>query len=378
MPIGMSNQGSYTSLCGQKFKKIGDKEMKKLVNVLITGCLLTLVGCSSNSSTPAPKAEEPSDTTKNPQATAAPTETKVMKLSVVTSKDRSLTQGLVKFGEIVEKETNGAIKAEVYPDGQLGGDLAVFDALKIGTIQGSTMSTGPIATSVETFNVFDLPFLFKDEATAYKVLDGPIGQELLDQLPAVGVIGLNYWENGFRHLTNNTREVKSVDDISGLKIRTLENNLHIDMWKELGATPTPIPYTELFTALEQRVVDGQENPAGNVTTAKFYEVQKYLTTTGHVYNASVFMLSKKFWDSLTDEEKEIVKKAAAEAQTYQRELNQKESVEAIDFLKKEGMVVTELSAEEKQKFVEKLQPIYKKYAPTFGEDLVNKLLEANK
>ncbi|MBP1931073.1 TRAP transporter substrate-binding protein [Ammoniphilus resinae] len=352
--------------------------MKKIVNVLVTGCLLALVGCSSNSTTPAPKAEEPSDTKENPEAAAAPTDVKVMKLSVVTSKDRSLTQGLVKFGEIVEKETNGAIKAEVYPDGQLGGDLAVFDALKIGTIQGSTMSTGPIATTVESFNVFDLPFLFKDEVTAYKVLDGPIGQELLDQLPAVGVIGLNYWENGFRHLTNNTREVKSVDDISGLKIRTLENNLHIDMWKELGATPTPIPYTELFTALEQRVVDGQENPAGNVTTAKFYEVQKYLTTTGHVYNASVFMLSKKFWDTLTDEEKEIVKKAAAEAQTYQRELNQKESVEAIDFLKKEGMVVTELSSEEKQKFVEKLQPIYKKYAPTFGEDLVNKLLEANK
>ncbi|RAK22025.1 tripartite ATP-independent transporter DctP family solute receptor [Anoxybacillus vitaminiphilus] len=339
--------------------------MKKLLILLLT-CILALVGCSNGSS---------SGEKSNEAGTA---KQKVMKLAVVTSKDRSLTKGLYKFGEIVEKETGGSIKVEVYPDGQLGGDLAVFEGLKMGSIQGTTMSTGPISSFAPRFAVLDLPFLFKDSETAYKVLDGDVGKELLNDLPSVGVIGLNYWENGFRHLTNNVREVKTVDDIKGLKIRTLENELHIDLWKELGATPVPMAYTELFTALEQRVVDGQENPVGNVKTGKFNEVQKYLTKTGHVYNASVFMISKKFWDTLSDKEKEIITKAAEEVKDYQRKLNQQEDVESFDYLEKQGMVITELTPEEKQKFVDKVQPIYEKYSSEFGKDLVNQLLEAGK
>lgn len=345
--------------------------MKKLVMASMLAGMVALVGCSSQT------AETPKDTKNSSEAKPA-AEAKVMKLAVVTPKDRSLTQGLYKFGEIVEKETNGSIKVEVYPDGTLGGDRQVFEGMKIGTIQGSTMSSGPIAADAPRFTALDLPFLFKDEKTAYEVLDGPLGKELLNDLPAVGVIGLNYWENGFRHLTNNKKEVKTVEDIQGLKIRTLENELHIDMWKELGATPTPMAFTELFTALEQGVVDGQENPAGNVTTSKFYEVQKYLTKTGHIYNASPFLISKKFYDTLTDQEKEAVMKAAEEAKTFQRELNQKESTEALDFLSKNGMTVTDLSAEEKQKFFEKVKPVYEKYAKTLGEDFVSKLMEANK
>ncbi|MED0662074.1 TRAP transporter substrate-binding protein [Geobacillus thermodenitrificans] len=338
--------------------------MKKMLALLVV-FLLVLAGCSSKSETQGGGA-------------AKKTEPKVMKMAVATSKDRSLTKGLYKFAEIVEKETNGSIKVEVYPDGQLGGDLAVFEALKMGTIQGSTMSTGPIASFAPRIGVLDLPFLFKDQETAYKVLDGKIGQELLNDLPAVGVIGLNYWENGFRHLTNNVREVKSVEDIQGLKIRTLENDLHIDLWKELGATPVPMAFTELFTALEQRVVDGQENPVGNVAINKFHEVQKYLTKTEHVYNASPLLISKKFWDTLTDKEKDVITKAAEEARDYQRQLNKEEDDKMFDYLKQQGMVITELSETEKQKFIDKVQLVYKKYAPKFGEDLVNQLLEAGK
>ncbi|HZG17324.1 MAG TPA: TRAP transporter substrate-binding protein [Candidatus Bathyarchaeia archaeon] len=340
--------------------------MKKMVIFTVLSCLLSLVvGCSSQSASPTPNSG---------QSTASP---KVMKLAVVTAKDRSLTKGLIKFGEILEKESGGSIKVEVYPDGQLGGDRAVFDAMKVGTIQGSTMSSGPIAVDAKRFSALDLPFLFKDEKTAYEILDGPIGKELLADLPPVGVVGLNYWENGFRHLTNNKKEVKAVEDIEGLKIRTLENELHIDMWKELGAIPTPMAFTELFTALEQGVVDGQENPAGNVTSSKFYEVQKYYTKTGHIYNASVFLISKKFWDTLSEKEKEMVTKAAEEAKNYQRQLNQEESVQAEEFLAKNGMTVTELSAEERKRFIEKVQPVYQKYSAQLGEDLIKKLMEAN-
>jgi tripartite ATP-independent transporter DctP family solute receptor len=337
--------------------------VKKIITVFfIITSLLILGACSGKSASNGSGSEE----------------SKVMKLAVVTSKDRSLTKGLYKFEEIVEKETGGSIKVEVFPDGQLGGDRVVFEGLKIGSIQGTTMSTGPIASFTKRFTVFDLPYLFRDEETAYEVLDGPLGEELLEDLKEHQVIGFNYWENGFRDLTNNKKEVKTVDDINGLKLRTLENSLHVDLWKEMGAIPTPIPYPELFTALEQHTVDGQENPVGNVTTGNFYEVQKYITKTKHIYNASVFMISEKFWNTLSDEEKKIVTEASEEAKDYQRELNQQETTKAYELLKEKGMTITELTPEAEAEFVETVQPIYEKYSAQIGEDYVNKILEAVK
>lgn len=357
--------------------------MKKSFLVIVSAILVLvlLAACGKNDKPSAASSAAPSGSSAAPSNTPEPSKAanaKVMKLATANAKDRSLTRGLYKFGELIEAATNGSIKVEVYPDAQLGGDLQVYEALKIGSIQGSTMSTGPIASFAPRFNIFDLPFLFKDTDTAYRILDGEIGQELLNDLPATGVIGLSYMENGFRDLTNSKREVKTVDDIKGLKIRTLENKLHIELWKTLGATPTPLSFTELFTSMEQGVVDGQENPSGNVLLNKFYEVQKYLTKTGHVYNASPFIVSKKFWDELTDEEKEAVKKAALEATEWQRQENIKESNDAYAKLVEQGMVVTELSAEEKAKFVEVLQPVYEKFKPEIGVDLVDKMLAAVK
>lgn len=332
--------------------------MKKCVIWLVAAVIMMLAGCSGASSSG--KGES--------------AEVKTMKMAVATSKDRSLTKGLDKFKEIVEKESNGSIKVQVFPDGQLGGDRAVFEGLKMNSIQGTTMSSGPIASFVKEFEVLDFPYLFEDEETAYRVLDGEIGTELLKKLDSQGIVGLNYWENGFRQLTNNKHEVKSIKDVKGLKIRTLENELHVDLWKSLGVNPSPMPYTELFTALEQGVVDGQENPAGNITTGNFYEVQKYVTKTDHIYNASVFMISDKFMQTLSDEEKEIVTKAAEEARDYQRELNQKESEEAFAALEKEGMKVTELSEEARKGFENKAKEIYSKYTEKVGKELVDEIM----
>ena len=311
-------------------------------------------------------------------APAAMAADKVMKCGIVTNKDRSLSKGLVEFGKILEKETGGSIKVQVFTDGVLGGDRQTLEGLQMGTIHCTSVSTGPIAAFVPQFDVFDLPFLFKDKATAFKVVDGPIGQELLNKLPAVGMIGFNYWENGFRHLTNNKREVKTAEDIKGLKIRTLESKIHVDSWKQLGANPTPMSFSQLYTALEQGVVDGQENPFGNVVSNKFNEVQKYLTTTGHVYNASPFLLSKKFYDGLTDKEKEAVKKAAKEAQTFQRAANDKEDQDSVGTLTQRGMKITALNPGEQQKVVASLKPVYDKYAEALGKELVEKLLAAVK
>ncbi|SDH15971.1 DctP family TRAP transporter solute-binding subunit [Propionivibrio dicarboxylicus] len=311
-------------------------------------------------------------------APAAMAADKVMKCGIVTNKDRSLSKGLVEFGKILEKETGGTIKVQVFTDGVLGGDRQTLEGLQMGTIHCTSVSTGPIAAFVPQFDVFDLPFLFKDKATAFKVADGPIGKELLDKLPAVGMIGFNYWENGFRHLTNNKREVKTLEDIKGLKIRTLESKIHVDTWKQLGANPTPMSFSQLYTALEQGVVDGQENPYGNVVSNKFNEVQKYLTTTGHVYNASPFLVSKKFYDGLTDKEKEAVKKAAKEAQTFQRLENDKEDTVSAGTLQARGMKITALNPGEQQKVVAALKPVYDKYSETLGKDLVARMLAAVK
>ncbi len=336
--------------------------MKKWMNFVLALMMVMLAACSE----------------KSESASGNSAKAKTMKMAVATSKDRSLTQGLYKFQEIVESETGGSIKVEVYPDGQLGGDRVVFEGLKMNSIQGTTMSTGPIAGFVPEFTVFDFPYLFKDEETAYKVLDGKIGTDMLARLEDEGIAGLNYWENGFRDLTNNKHEVKSVDDLKGLKIRTLENELHVDLWKTFGANPTPMAYTELFTSLEQKVVDGQENPVGNVTTGNFFEVQDYLTKTQHIYNASVFMISQKFMDTLSDEEKEIVQKAAAEARDYQRELNQKESEEAYAILKEKGMKVTELSDKALAEFEKKAEPIYEQYKEKVGAELVDQIVSETK
>lgn len=260
----------------------------------------------------------------------------------------------------------------------LGGDRQTLEGLQMGTIHCTSVSTGPIAAFVPQFDVFDLPFLFKDKATAFKVADGPIGKELLDKLPAVGMIGFNYWENGFRHLTNNKREVKTLEDIKGLKIRTLESKIHVNTWKQLGANPTPMSFSQLYTALEQGVVNGQENPFGNVVSNKFNEVQKYLTTTGHVYNASPFLVSKKFYDGLTDKEKEAVKKAAKEAQAFQRLENDKEDTVSAGTLQARGMKITALNPGEQQRVVAALKPVYDKYSETLGKDLVARMLAAVK
>lgn len=340
--------------------------MKRVLSLLFVLCLMILGACSQQSTN--------NENNEEPKDSDVKTSEKLMKLAVVTSEDRSLTKGLVKFGELVESKTNGSIKVEVYPNGQLGGDREVFESLQFGSIQGTTMSTGPIAQFVPKFNVFDLPFLFPNSEVAYGVLDGKIGTDLLAELESQNVIGLNYWENGFRHLTNGVKEVKTPDDVKGLKIRTLENDLHMDIWSELGANPTPMAFTELFAGLQQGVVDGQENPVGNVTSNKFYEVQKYLSKTGHVYNASPFLISKDFWNTLSDEEKKAVQEAADEARDYQRELNQKEDEDGYKFLTENGMTVTDISDEEKEAFLEKVKPVYEKYSASIGEEFVDELL----
>lgn len=335
--------------------------MKKLL-ALLMAMVFVLAGCGGTQQ-------------KAPEQKAA---TKVMKIGSVNPKERALSKGFYKFKEIVEKESNGAIRVEVFTDGVLGDDRRTLESLQIGSMQGSTVSTGPISAFSPSIAVFDLPFLFKDRATAYKVLDGPIGQELLDSLASQKFIGLCYWENGIRHLSNSRREVDTLEGIKGLKIRTMESPIHVEIWKALGANPTPMSMSQLYTSLEQKVVDGQENPLANIQTNKFEEVQKYVTLTGHVYGASPFLISKVFWDTLNDQEKALMKKAALEARDYERKLAQEEDDVATKYLLSKGMVISELKPGEKEKMREAVKAIYDKQKPVLGVALVDKVLAATK
>jgi tripartite ATP-independent transporter DctP family solute receptor len=350
--------------------------MKKMLALSLSACILTLVGCSSQATTN--KGSSPSSTPTEKQPEAKTANAKVMKIGLTEANDTVTVRELKKFGEKVEKETGGSVKVKVYPDGQLGSNDATISGLKGGTIQATMMSPGTLSPTAKSFFALDLPYLFKDEQTAYRVLDGPVGKELLDSLSGTGMVGIDYWELGYRNLTNNKREVKTIDDIKGLKLRTLQNKVHIDFWGKLGAAPTPIDFTELFTSMAQGVVDGQENPAGLIKAKKFNEVQKYLTLTEHLYSPNVFLISQSFWDSLSDKEKETITKVAEEVKVEQRKLNQQEDKDAMEYLKQHGMQVTELTPEEKQKFIDKARTLYQDYSSTIGDDLLKKLLEAVK
>lgn len=306
---------------------------------------------------------------------AADQETVTLRAGIGLPKEHPEGQGLVKFKEIVEKETDGAIKVENYFSAQLGDDQKMVGGLQAGTLDITIPSTSPMVGTVKQFGIFDFPFIFNSGEEADAVLDGPVGQKVLEELPQHGLVGLAYWENGFRNLTNSVRPVASVEDFKGLKVRTMQNEVHLDVFEKLGSNPTPMPFSEVFTALEGQTIDGQENPLATILSNKFYEVQDYLSLTRHVYTPFVFLISKKTWDGLSDEQQTIIKDAAIEAGEYQRKANRKANEEALEKLKEEGMKVNEFSKDEKEKIKELIQPVIDKYSKKFGEDLYQQMTE---
>jgi TRAP-type transport system periplasmic protein len=235
------------------------------------------------------------------------------------------------------------------------------------------LNAGILASQVKAFEVFDFPFLFATPQEADAVVDGPFGKGLFDKLAEKNLIGLAYWELGFRNLTNSKRPIHKVEDIAGLKIRVIQSPIYIDMFSALGAAPTPMPFPEVYTALEQKAVDGQENPFTLIRTSKFYEVQKHLAITRHVYNPQAVLIGKKLWDQLSPAEKKIIDDSADEATKFQRELSRKQSDEALADLKKAGMQVTEFSPAELQRLRDKVKPVIDKHTAAVGADVVQQV-----
>lgn len=298
---------------------------------------------------------------------------RTIKFATQNPKGHPLVMGMEKFADIVKTKSGGKIKVNLFPGGVLGGDAPNVSALQGGTLEMVTMNSGILASQVKEFAVFDFPFLFANGKEADAVVDGPFGQKMHAKLPEKGIVGLTYWELGFRNMTNSKRPINKLDDLAGLKIRVIPNPINLDWVKALDANPTPMAFPEVYAALESKALDGQENPLSVVAANKFFEVQKHLTLTNHVYNPQSVIISKKFWDALSAEEKKIVGDAAVEAGKYQRQVAREAAVTALDGLKKAGMQVTELPAAEMDKLRDKMRPVIAKYAVAVGQETVQEL-----
>ena len=238
----------------------------------------------------------------------------------------------------------------------------------------SSTSSAPIANTTKTFLVFDLPFLFTSEKVADTVLDGPAGQEILDTLKGTGLIGLVFWENGFRNITNSKRAINTPEDLKGLKIRTMQNPIHLDSFKTWGANPVPMPFNEVFTALEQKVIDGQENPNTLIYDAGFYEAQKYLTITKHFYTPFVLMIGQKTWDKLSANDQKLIQKIALETRDYERKVNRENNAKYLDLMKKKGIAINEVSLQDLEKFKASAKDIYAKFSNDIGKERLDRVL----
>ena len=271
----------------------------------------------------------------------------------------------------VERRTDGRYKVQTFYSSALGAERESVEGVQLGTLDLTLTSTGPLPNFVPDVAILDIPFLFRDYAHARAVLDGPIGQELLTKFQAKGMVGLAWAENGFRHMTNSKRPVNVPDDLRGLKMRTMENPIHIEAYRQFGILPTPMAFTEVFTALQQGTVDGQENPLSVIEAAKLDQVQKYLTLTGHVYSPAVFLMNKARWDSLSDADKQAFLDAAKEAVKANRARVDEDERKAVADLRAKGMTVAENV--DKAKFQAALNPVYADFAKRFGQANIDRI-----
>jgi len=293
----------------------------------------------------------------------------VMRNSISVAQNSHQGVGIDVFAQEVEKRTNGRIIIKNFYSGSLGGERESIESVQLGTQELAGTSTGPIPNFVPAVKILDIPFLFRDKAHARAVLDGPIGDALLKEFDSKGFKALAWSENGVRHMTNNKRSVNGPDDLKGLKMRTMENPVHVAAYKGFGIVTTPMAFPEVFTALQQGVVDGQENPLSVIMAAKFEQVQKYMTLTGHVYSPAIYLMNKAAFDKLSAADKQVFIDAAKIASQAQRARVDQDDANGVAYLRSKGMTVIENI--DKSAFVARLEPVFKQFEKEFGKDKID-------
>ena len=291
---------------------------------------------------------------------------RTVKFPSASNKGHPQVLGVEKFAELMAKKTNGKFKVQAFPGGALGPDLQTVSAMQGGTVEMTVMNASLLAGVSKEMAIFDFPFMFNNAKEADAVSDGPVGKKLLDKLQEKGLIGLAYWDLGFRQVHTGKKPIAKADDFNGIKMRVIPTPIYVDFMKSLGSSPVPMPFTETYTALEQGAIDGMTNPLLNILDGKYEEVSKYLTITNHMYTPQAVVVSKKFWDKLTPAEQKLMREAAQETAVYQRKIARDEATKVLAEVKKKGMTVFELNADEIAKLRERSKPVVEKYTKELG------------
>jgi tripartite ATP-independent transporter DctP family solute receptor len=292
-----------------------------------------------------------------------------LRFGLSLAKDHPVAVGAQKFADLVAQKSGGKMTMSIYPSAVLGSDQQNMSAVQGGTLDFASMSPAILAGINKEMMLLEFPFLFNTSREAYAISDGPVGTHLMDSLAAHGIVGLGIWDLGFRNVTNSKRPITKVEDIQGLRLRVISSPIYLDLFNTLGANPVPMTFGEVYTALETKTIDGQENPVGVIESAKFAEVQKYMSLTRHVYTGMLLLMSKKTWDSMSATERGIIRSAANEAKDEQRKLSQAKEEQAIGDLRK-TMQVNDLAPAEIARLRQKVQPVIDKFTREVGEPLV--------
>ena len=356
--------------------------MKKKVLALTLAAILCVgafAGCSSGSTDEASTTETTEETTETTEETTEATgEAGEYAMIAGTSvpDNHPYALGMDKIGELVSEKTSGAVTLDVFNNSQLGSERDLIEGLQLGSVQMTCVSTAPLSGFTDMFLVFDLPFLFENSEEARAVLDSEVGMEILTSVEEQGLIGLAWFENGFRNVTNSKLPIEKPEDLQGIKIRTMENPMHMACFEIMGADPTPMAMGEVFTALQQGTIDAQENPVPIIETNKFDEVQTYLSMTGHLFSPAPVFIGKAYFDALPAEYQTAVQEAADEAVPYQREQIDLQNESGLEALQERGMQV---NYPDKAAFQEATAPIYEQYikdeAGCVSPDIYNRVLD---
>ena len=325
--------------------------MKKLVQLLIAAAVVSTAA----------------------SAIAADYQTRIIRFGYGLAEDSNQGHAAKFFAEDLAKRTGGKLKAKGFASASLGNDNQMQNALIGGAQEMTVVSTATLVGIEDSFGIYDLPFVFRNEQEADAILDGNFGKKLIAKLDAKGLIGLVYWENGFRNLTNSKRPIARMEDMQGVKLRVMQNPVYIDMFNSFGANAIPLAFSELFTALESRTVDGQENPINTIQSSKFYEVQKYLSITKHVYSPWIVLASKKWWDGLNADEKRAIQESAVASRDFERKDSRASGAKALDVLKQKGMQVTVLTPKELDRMQDAARPAVAKFSANGHAELVKDL-----
>src|SRR5436190_3401488 len=304
-------------------------------------------------------------------ATAQDIQERTIRFGHLNNADHPTSFGVKKFAELVAARSGGKITVKEYPSSQLGNELQQQSALQGGVQEMLVASTTSLAGIVKEFGLFDFPFLFSNARQADAMVDGPLGKMISGKLAEKGVIVLGFFDLGFRNVTNGKRPITKPEDLDGLKLRVIPNPVFLETFKTFKANPIPMPFAELYGALESKAVDGQENPYSVILSSKFYEVNKYVSATNHVYATNPVQISKRFWDKLSPVEQKLLQDAAIEAQNYQRAVSREAAGKAVDELKAKGMLYNDIAPAELARMRAEVKPVHDKFAASYEPAVVN-------